>query len=342
MGEFEYDKPVAPIEKQHYSLEQLFGNLTPITNEPTNFRGAIYAEPGLGKTYAGIELAQRITPADKAIVYIYTGTNWDSFKDVPVLCKRVLKKPYTNMDELVAFVESFQSSDVRAKFPVGTIVFDEHNTMFDDDVDTITAINSAALMKEKKKYKDPHTPEWPDYNIGKMHMKSIMNVTLNVADINFIFLCHERDGKKSFKKEPDYFDKASQEFMRPLSCLYRLTTQIQDGVVVRTFQTQGTDQVTAKNRITGLAPFVSGNTAVQQIGEAYLAWSKAEKDKQAVSVAPEKGTQAPVESPKQPEPETPDKEEATLPPETVVTEDSPQADTSTDSSNDELRSLLGI
>jgi len=128
---------VAPIEKQSCSLEQLFGNLTPVVNEPTNFRGAIYSEPGLGKTYAGIELAQRITPPEKAIVYVYTGTNWDSFKDVPELCQRVLKKPYTTMDELVAFVEKFQSAEVRAKFPVGTIVFDEHNTMFDDDMNTI-------------------------------------------------------------------------------------------------------------------------------------------------------------------------------------------------------------
>ena len=346
MADFEYDRPVAPIEKQTYTLAQLFGNLTPVVNEPTNFRGAIYAEPGLGKTYAGIELAQRITPPNKAIVYVYTGTNWDSFKDVPALANRVLKKPYTNMDELVAFVESFSKYPAEtAQFPVGTIVFDEHNTMFDDDVDTITAINAAALLKEKKKYKDPHTPEWPEYNMGKMHMKNIMNATLNTPAINFIFLCHERDGKKSFKKEPDYFDKASQEFMRPLSCLYRLTTQIQDGVVVRTFQTQGTDQVTAKNRITGLEPFLSGNTAIQQIANAYLNWSKAETEKQ---------TQAPVGNPQQtdqsvaPIAEPPVKEESVNPPDNTETEDSPQAVPKESTpvpetqETDDLRTLLGI
>lgn len=343
MGEFEYDRPVAPIEKRAYTLEQLFSNLTPVTNEPTNFRGAIYAEPGLGKTYAGIELAQRITPADKAIVYIYTGTNWDSFKDVPALCQRVLKKPYTNMDELVAFVESFKTEAVRAKFPVGTIVFDEHNTMFDDDVDTVTAINSGIMMKEKKKYKDPHTPEWPDYNMGKMHMKDIMTSTLAIGDINFIFLCHERDGNQSKKKEPDYFNKAAQEFMRPLSCLYRLTTQVQDGVVVRTFQTQGTDQVTAKNRISGLAPFLTGNGAVSEIATAYLNWSKAEVEKQAKKQAatePEK-VSAPVESPTKPEPEPVKVEEVTASsPSSVVTEDSPQA--SKASEPEDLYKILGI
>lgn len=338
-GEFEYDRPVAPIEKQAFTLEQLFSNLSPVENEPTNFRGAIYAEPGLGKTYAGIELAQRITPADKAIVYIYTGTNWDSFKDVPALCQRVLKKPYTNMDELVAFVEAFKNDAVRAKFPVGTIVFDEHNTMFDDDVDTITSINAALLLKEKKKYKDPHTPEWPDYNMGKMHMKTIMTTTLQVNDINFIFLCHERDGKKTMKKEPDYFDKASQEFMRPLSCMYRLTTQIIDGEVVRTFQTQGTDQVTAKNRISKLPPFISGNTAVAQIASAYLAWSQAEKAKQEAPKAPAESPEVPKVAETLPEVT----EESVLPPVTE-TEDSSQANTSTEpvSDNDELRALLGI
>lgn len=340
MSEFEYDRPVAPIEKQAFTLEQLFSNLTPVVNEPTNFRGAIYAEPGLGKTYAGIELAQRITQPDKAIVYIYTGTNWDSFKDVPALCQRVLKKPYTNMDELVAFVESFNNPAVRAKFPVGTIVFDEHNTMFDDDVDTITAINSALMMKEKKKYKDPHTPEWPDYNMGKMHMKNIMTATLTIPDINFIFLCHERDGKKSMKKEPDYFDKASQEFMRPLSCLYRLTTQVQDGVVVRTFQTQGTDQVTAKNRITGLAPFLTGKDAVAQIASAYLNWSKAEKEKQE-AVKTEEVHKAPVESPQPVEPEPAKTEEVTVSsPSSSESEDSSQVKAPENA--EDLYSILGI
>lgn len=344
-GEFEYDRPVAPIERQVYSLEQLFSNLTPVENEPTNFRGAIYAEPGLGKTYAGIELAQRITPANKAIVYIYTGTNWDSFKDVPALCQRVLKKPYTNMDELVAFVEAFHKyPEETKKFPVGTIVFDEHNTMFDDDVDTITSINAALLLKEKKKYKDPHTPEWPDYNMGKMHMKTIMTTTLQVSDINFIFLCHERDGKKSMKKEPDYFDKASQEFMRPLSCMYRLTTQIIDGVVVRTFQTQGTDQVTAKNRISKLPPFISGNDAVAQIASAFLSWSAAEKAKQTPRQEAE-APKAPAESPNESEPaETPVKEsEVSVTSPQKESEDSSQANpTAPVSDNDELRALLGI
>jgi len=174
-------------------------------------------------------------------------------------------------------------------------------------------------------------------------MKTIMDITLSVPGINFIFLCHERDGKQSFKKEPDYFNAASQEFMRPLSCLYRLTTTIQDGVVVRTFQTQGTDQVTAKNRITGLPPALSGNAAITQIATAYLNWSKAEKEKQE---------KAPVESPTKPEPvapiTAPEPEVSVSSPDTTDTEDSPQAvpESSKQSPEkieaDDLRALLGI
>lgn len=335
MGEFDYDRPVAPIEKETYTIEQLFSNLSLVENEPTNFRGAIYAEPGKGKTYAGIELAQRITPAGKIIVHIYTGTNWDSYKDVPELTQRVYKKPYTNTDELIAFLEQLEKPEVRAKIPVGTIVFDEHNTMFDEDTDRITSLNSALMKKEKRVYKDPHTPEWPDRNIAKYHLKDMMNSTMKLKDINFIFLTHERDGKESLKKEPDYFNKAAQEFMRPLSCLYRLTTQIVDGNVVRVFQTQGTDQVTAKNRITGLPPFVSGPNAVEQIAEAYKLWSKAELEKKPVESA--------VAEVRPPEPQP---EETVLPP-SAESEASPQVATEVkevndDSDDNDLKALLGI
>lgn len=337
MGEYDYEKPVAPIPKPEFSLAELFGNLSPVENEPTNFRGAIYSLPGLGKTFAGIELAQRITPPDQLIVHVFTGTNWDSYKDVPALRQRVWKKPYKNMDELVAFVEKLADPQAMSQLPVkiGCVVFDEHNTMFDEDIDRITSENALLLWKEKQKYKDPHTPEWPDRNMAKYHMKAIMETTLKVPDTHFIFLCHERDGKVTFAKEPDYFNAASQEFMRPLSCLYRLTTGIQDGKVVRTFQTQGTDQVIAKNRITGVPAFVSGDGAIATIATCYNNWSKAEREKQLAQ-------QAPVEKPKEPEQPVPVQEKTEPLPPVTEPEASPQEPKQESDTDKQLRELLGL
>lgn len=309
MGEFDYQMPVAALPQRTVDLAAIFGSITTMEDEDAKFVGGIYGPAGGGKTVGAMELAHLITPADKRILFNYTGHNWNSLKNHQHLMgPRVGKRPFENMDDLAALVSALKNPAVREQTKIGTLVFDEYNTMFDMDVAAITRTRAAQLMQEKGQYKDPDTAEWPDYNTAKAHMINMMNDMLQVPDINFIFVCHPREQSKTFVTEPDFFPKASQEFIRSLNSLYHLSRVNVNGNVVRRVILQGDDRLVAKNRIGGLPDIIDGDGAMQMIGRAFNEWAPGKKKEASPSVEEKKPepvtetpmpVQVPVENPVQ-------------------------------------------
>ncbi|ALY09311.1 ATPase [Arthrobacter phage Jasmine] len=271
MGEFDYEKPSQPLPVQSFNVNELLASMTSMEDEKAEFVGAIYGPAGAGKTTATMELAQRITPEDKLILYIFTNKGWSSLKNYPGLMKRVKKMPFQSFDQVSAVTAMLKNPQYREALKIGTVVFDEFNTMFDMDVEAICNLRHIQ-KKAEGKYKDPDTPEWPEYNTAKMHMQNILNDVLETPDINFMFICHPRFQKKTGYIEPDFFEKASQSFMRVMHSLYYLSSTEKDGKMHVTIQLHGNDQVCAKNRIGGLG-FYAQN--VKEIADAYHKWSNA-------------------------------------------------------------------
>lgn len=302
MGEFDYEKPSQPLPVQTFDVATLINSMTSMEDEKAEFVGGIYGPAGAGKTTASMELAQRITPPDKKILYIFTNKGWSSLKNYPNLMKRVKKMPFQSFDQVKAVTAMLKNKEYREKLGIGTVVLDEFNTMFDLDIEAIC--NHRHIQKKAEgKYKDPDTPEWPEYNTAKMHMQNILNDVLETPDVNFIFICHPRFQKKTGYIEPDFFEKASQSFMRVMHSLYYLSSTEKDGKMQVTIQLHGNDQVCAKNRIGGLGFHAN---SVKEIADAYHKWSNAgnspkELPKESGNSSPSEEIQPSVEK----APETP-------------------------------------
>lgn len=286
MADFDMNMPVMAMPKRKVNLQELFGSITDMTEAEANFIGGIYGPAGHGKTVTSMKLAQAITDPDRNILYAYTGQNWNSLKNHPELMRRpngnaVKKYPFEDMDSLRDLVAALKMPQVREQTKIDTIVFDEYNTMFDMEVDQITNVRAKQLMDEKRIYKDPDTPEWPDYNTAKAHMVVMMNDIMQMPKMNVIFVCHPRQNRKTFVTEPDFFDKAAQAFIRSLNSLYFLSKEMENGTMKRKIILQGTDQLVAKNRIGGLPDQVGD---IQTVVDAYNLWAPARNSNNADQV----------------------------------------------------------
>lgn len=287
MGEYDYAKPTQPMPQKAYDMRELLASMTNMEDEEAPFIGGIYGPAGSGKTFTTMELAQQITPPDKIIVYCFTNQGWTSLKNKPELMQRVKKMPYVDFDQIRSLCAALRNPQFRELTNIGSVVFDEFNTMFDMNIEAITNFRSVTA---EKGYKDPDTPEWPEYNTAKMHMINLMNDALATPGINFFFVAHPRFQKKTGFTEPDMFEKASQAFMRVLHSLYYLTNEEHDGKVVRRIQLMGTDQIVAKNRIGGLGMYANN---VREISDAFQKWSISKESQSPAS--PKKEIESVVE-----------------------------------------------
>ena len=276
MSDFEFTPVSTPDPKSPISFNDLFASMNDIADEKPPFLGCFYSNPGAGKTTAAMELMQRIVPQDQKIIYVCTAQNWASLQNFPELKRRVKKIQYERWEQLEAISDLINNEAAMKKANIGGIVFDEFNTMVENVLDALTQHRAATFNSGPKQYrngqelfKDPHTPEWPEYGSVKTRIIEVMTA-ITSANIHAIFTAHTRMQKKRTQWEPDIFDTGAQAFMRALHSLYYIDMDdMENGKSKRAFILEPAGNRTAKNRIGKM-----GNTAksVKEIAEAYAKW----------------------------------------------------------------------
>lgn len=296
---FEYTAPTGPLRKDPFSFQDLLGSMSAMKPANVSFVGGMYGDPGTGKTTNGMRLMQRLVPADKKILYVYTGVNWSSLMNEPHLMNRVVKMPFKSYAQLEKLGEMLSSPEMVKQLGFGGVIFDEFNTMHDIDLDAVTnyraaEFNAAQAGKALPKYKDPDTPEWPEYNTGKARVINLLNNVLAAEELHYLFICHPRQGNKSKKIEPDFPDKTAQAFIRALHSLYYLEkdTPIGSTTIDWKIRLQGDSGVVAKNRIGGLPDIVR---STDDIADAFDKWGFIEGEAPTEKI-PEKATEKPAAS----------------------------------------------
>lgn len=277
MSDFDFTPVMVPDPKSPVSFNELFASMNDIADEKPPFIGCFYSDPGAGKSTAALELLQRIVPQDKKILYVYTAQNWASIQNFPELKRRVKAIQFKKWEQLEAISDLINNKAMMEKTNIGGIVFDEFNTMVEGVLDSLTQHRAATFNSGKKQYnkqgqemfKDPHTPEWPEYGSVKTRIIEVMTA-ITSSNIQAVFTAHTRMQKKRTQWEPDIFDTGAQAFMRALHSLYFIDVDDTDtGKIKRTFILEPAGNRTAKNRIGHI-----GRTAktVKEIADAYNVW----------------------------------------------------------------------
>lgn len=307
MGDFDYVKVGRADAPEPFSVADLIASMTDMEDEYAAFVGCFYGDPGTRKTVRAMQLAQRITPADKKILYVYTGQGWSSLKNHKEenLMARTKKMPFIRYEQIETLQATLMNPSIREKMNIGTIVFDEYNRMQDMDIDALTKhrahlVNTGPKRKDKdgiEIYKDPDTPEWPEYNTTKVRMINLMNDLLMLDELNTIFVCHTKLQKKTGKIEPDFPQATASAFISMVHSIYYCdkVEDINSGRVSFPIELVSGGQTVSKNRIGGLGRNVS---EVQPIADAFIAWNAdvlEKKGKKSSLVTPEeKSSPAPI------------------------------------------------
>lgn len=312
MADFDYTKVGRADAPEPFSVQDLFASMSDMEDEYASFIGCVYGDPGTRKTVRSMQLAQKITPADKKILYVYTGQGWSSLKNHKEenLMHRVKKMPFIRYEQIETLQAVLKNKAMREKMGIGTIVFDEYNRMQDMDIDTLTR-HRAQLVNDGPKrkkdgveiYKDPDTPEWPEYNTTKIRMINLMNDVLGMDEINVIFVAHTRLQKKTGKIEPDFPNATAASFISMVHSIYYCDKEdvIENGQPAVRFPIEliSGGQTVSKNRIGGLGRVVYD---VQPIADAFLEWNRdvlerrAQKDSATTVLPVEENKGAPVVS----------------------------------------------
>jgi len=292
---FDYTKVSQADDPEPFSMTDLLQSMSKMEPEDANFVGAFIGEPGTRKTTNAMKLAQAITPPDKKILYIFTGKGWTSLMNFPKLMSRTIKMPFIRNEQIETLRAALLNAEIREKLNIGAIVFDEYNRMQDMDTDILTkhratlVNNGPTVYKDGVKvYKDPDTPEWPEYNTTKVRLINLINDLLVVPDIHTFFICHVKQEKKTGRIVPDFPQAAGSAFISMVHSIYTCMKEeavTPDGRTVMQFPIElvGQMQTISKNRIGGLPDKIYN---VEEIVTAYENWGVIPEDKEMPVVKP--------------------------------------------------------
>lgn len=311
-GFFDYVKVGRADDPEPFSMTDLFNSMSKMEPKDASFVGCFYGEPGTHKTVNTAKLAQAITPPDKKILYVYTGQGWTSLMNHPELMDRMIKMPFIRNEQIETLRNALMNEQIREKLGVGCVIFDEYNRMQDMDTDILTK-HRARLVNDtpsydksgRKVYKDPDTPEWPEYNTTKVRLINLINDLLVVPKLHTIFVCHTRFQKSRGSIEPDFPNAAGSAFISMVHSLYLTKKEDTPSGTIFPIELVGTTGTASKNRIGGLPAQVMD---VMEIAEAYKKWGVAKeqdlvkgnapiKPEPAVETVPETPVQLQVTAP---------------------------------------------
>ena len=304
---FDYVKVGQADNMEPFSMEDVLKLMSPMKSEEASFVGSFFGPPGTRKTVRTMELAQAITPADQKILYVYTGQGWTSLMNFPHLMERTIKMPFVRYEQIETLRNILLNKALREQLKIGAVIFDEYNRMQDMDTDILTKHRAALVNKVpqydksgQKVYKDPDTPEWPEYNTTKVRLINLINDLLVVPKLHSFFVCHTRLQKKTGMIEPDFPFAAGSAFISMIHSLYYCTKEdaVQNGkpVTIYPIELEGTSTTASKNRVGGLPSVVYD---VKPIADAYKKWGIREESVSSIPAPKVETPKAVSESPVQ-------------------------------------------
>jgi hypothetical protein len=320
MGDFDYVQLASSDDIEPVSLTELIGSMRDLEEEQVSMFHCSYGDPGTHKTTETMEMVQGIVPEDQKIVYIDSGKGWISLMNFPHLMRRVKRIQFRKYEQILALQQLLSNPDLRKKANIGAVVFDEWNRMQDMDIMRLTKAraernNSDAGKRaagNKWKFKDPSTPEWPEYNATKARMVDNMTTLLAIPDLHIFFICHTRIDKDTQEIVPDFPKGAGSAFLSMVhSCYYFAKKEVQQNgqtVLVYPIETFGGSLTVSKNRIGTLPRTVYSGKV---IAEHYTKWASTKKAEVADSIPGEIVPETPEIAPVI---ETPVVETPTVPP----------------------------
>lgn len=263
--------PSAPLPQvPKRAINDLLSSMEDLDKKHVPALVAISGDQGTGKTVAGMEFLQLITPPQKRIVYVDTAMNFATLNNHPKLRKRVKVMEYENMEQLLLLAQAIRTTPA-LKETIGAVQIDEYSSAVKADRKWIVR-SRADQSKKEGKFKDPHHPSQADYLSSQIRSEEVVQAFL-LSGVHVVFVTHEKTDERVIIR-PDFPPGAANDFQRLIHGVYRATTEIKDGKQSWKLQLQPTGRISVKNRIGGLDIFATA----KQVAEAYLEWGVIEGD----------------------------------------------------------------
>lgn len=255
--------PTAPLPSvPQKAVSAILGSMTDLDKKHVPLLFAVSGDQGTGKTKAGMEILQRVTPEDKKIVYIDTAMNFATLNNHPELRRRVKVMEYENMEQLLILGQALRTTP-QLKDMIGAVMIDEYSSAVKADRKWIVRTRSD---QAKPKYKDPHHPSQADYLSSQIRSEEVIQAFM-LSGIHVCFITHEKVDEKIITR-PDFAPGAANDFQRLIHGVYRATAKVENGSLKHQLQLQPTGRISVKNRVGGLGVFATDI----EVAEAYNRW----------------------------------------------------------------------
>lgn len=257
------------------AIDALLGSMTDLEMKQVPMLFSVFGDQGTGKTKAGMEILQRVTPEDRKIVYVDTAMNFATLNNHPSLRRRVKVMEYENMEQLLMLAQSLRTVPALKK-AIGAVMIDEYSSAVKADRKWIVR-SRAKLAKE---YKDPHHPSQADYLSSQIRSEEVIQAFL-LAGVHVCFVAHEQVDKQIVTR-PDFAPGAANDFQRLIHGVYRTTAKVENATLVHKLQLQPTGRISVKNRIGGLGVYATD----VEVANAYNVWGVVDYDEAPIEVTP--------------------------------------------------------
>lgn len=233
-------------------LDALREAIQPLDLTKIRFKWLLYGKSGVGKTVEAVELAQRITPPDKKILFVDTGEGWVSLENHPQLKKRTDRMLYQGLSQFANLVQAIQEG-LEGFDNYGTVVFDEFSTSAKKFLHVVLDATQVNMLTG--------APEYKHWGIMSRNVEATVWKLLELKEThNLIFIAHEK-AKKDERTQitntgPSFMESVEATVKENVHVVSRMTADVENRTGIpkykRELQVHPSKMITAKSRVGGL------------------------------------------------------------------------------------------
>lgn len=215
-------------------------------------KGVFYSASGNGKSHLAMEVADKITPPEKAWLLVDTSDNHtiaDQINNGSGPQKPWTRLPFTFIEDLENIAEAI-AAGVAPFNSIGTIILDEGSKMAKQDVDRIFDQRQG----EGKTIEE--TPGWGEYRPGMIRYRRMLAKLMAVPGLNVLVVAHETGPVKNLDKIHADFPiatytevKGNMTFVARVTADEKTRPGSDEAVYERTIQIHPTKAYDAKSRL---------------------------------------------------------------------------------------------